>query len=107
MTENELEGAATRRVWRQAGEVLNKELNVLYADRRDDALTIATKNNSIGLLSGEVETLKKINRDLEGQVSRDRARMNQECWITDFTIYFGTCGWIAAFVAIGYGVWVG
>ncbi len=107
MTENELEGAATRRVWRQAGEVLNKELNVLYADRRDDALTIAAQNKLIDLHDGEVETLKSVNRDLEGQIVRDRSRTNQDCWINEFTIYFAACGWIVALFAIGYGVWVG
>ena len=107
MSEIEPNGASTRRVLRQACDVMNKEMEVMYADRRDYELKIAVQKNLIELHEGEVETLKSLNRNLEANIVRDRARANQDCWINDFTIYFAACGWIVALIAIGYGVWVG
>lgn len=107
MLETELEGASTRRVLRQAGEVLNRELDVLYADKRDNQQTIAGLQTRVNLFDSEKATWDSERRDLEGKITRDRARMKQDGKVLYFTIKFAIAGWIVALVAIGYGVWVG
>lgn len=107
MNEKELEGASTRRVIRQAEIVLNRELDVLYTDRRKDAVTIAALQTRVDLFDTEKETWESERRDLEGDVARAESMQRHYEKVTGVSAKFVIVSWIVSFIAIGYGVWVG
>lgn len=89
---DEQEGASTRRVLKQAAVVLDRELNVLYADRRDHMLMISE--------------LERSNSQMRDSVDYANERYCKAQENADFTLGAMLFATTLAFMAIGYAVYV-